>query len=252
MSGGDVTNLLYGGQFGGYQSDFNTDAGVIYCRNRWYIPRLGRWLSRDPIGYDGGPNLYEYCSGDPINSIDPSGLSEKEAVYWIRQMRNDIIHVAAAYDIQPELLAGVVWNEQYAGKLHLLPGYANAHRGAGEDRFVYLNQAASLGIVEMKHDPTKINGCGTRAGRDKFVTAYQKDYKRQLADAASKLAGIARLPNRYPGRTGQLTKLEMAIVITSYNQPVKPGPAASTRPSKRYGMVFYNNFNHIQNALCGK
>ncbi|PQO28408.1 hypothetical protein C5Y96_16100 [Blastopirellula marina] len=42
-------------------------------RNRVYHPKLGRWLTKDPLGMVDGPNLYEYCAGDPVNLIDPSG-----------------------------------------------------------------------------------------------------------------------------------------------------------------------------------
>ena len=31
-------------------------------------------MSRDPIGYDGGANLYEYCGGEPVGFVDPLGL----------------------------------------------------------------------------------------------------------------------------------------------------------------------------------
>ena len=41
---------------------------------RYYSPALGRFVSRDPIGYDGGINLYAYCGGDPVNYRDPEGL----------------------------------------------------------------------------------------------------------------------------------------------------------------------------------
>ncbi len=44
------------------------------CGFRWYDPDLGRWLSRDPIGYGGGDNLYAYCDGDPLGFADPLGL----------------------------------------------------------------------------------------------------------------------------------------------------------------------------------
>lgn len=37
---------------------------------------MGRWMSIDPIGLSGGTNVYAYCSGDPLNSADPSGLDE--------------------------------------------------------------------------------------------------------------------------------------------------------------------------------
>ena len=32
-----------------------------------------RWLSRDPIGYEGGYNLYEYVESNPVKFVDPDG-----------------------------------------------------------------------------------------------------------------------------------------------------------------------------------
>ncbi|WP_158261261.1 MULTISPECIES: RHS repeat-associated core domain-containing protein [Pirellulaceae] len=57
--------------FGGYYYD--SDTGLYLVRNRVYHPKLGRWLTKDPLGMVDGPNLYEYCAGDPVNLIDPSG-----------------------------------------------------------------------------------------------------------------------------------------------------------------------------------
>lgn len=37
-------------------------------------PTLQRFLSWDPIGLTGGPNLYTYCNNNPSLFVDPSGL----------------------------------------------------------------------------------------------------------------------------------------------------------------------------------
>ena len=38
------------------------------------LPQSCRWITRDPIGLDGGENAYEFCSGNPLMLADPSGL----------------------------------------------------------------------------------------------------------------------------------------------------------------------------------
>ena len=43
---------------------------------RAYSPRLGRWISRDPIGESVGTNLYRYSRNNPFGWIDPLGLAE--------------------------------------------------------------------------------------------------------------------------------------------------------------------------------
>lgn len=54
--------------------------GIYYFRARAYSPRLGRFLQPDPIGYDGGLNLYAYVGNDPLNLIDPYGLKVLDGV----------------------------------------------------------------------------------------------------------------------------------------------------------------------------
>jgi RHS repeat-associated protein len=49
-------------------------SGQFLARHRWYSPNLGRWTSRDPIGYADGMNLYGYVGGMPLMLVDPMGL----------------------------------------------------------------------------------------------------------------------------------------------------------------------------------
>ena len=52
--------------------------GLYYVNARYYNPNLGRFLQTDPIGLSGGTNLYAYVGNDPINLLDPTGLSPQE------------------------------------------------------------------------------------------------------------------------------------------------------------------------------
>ncbi len=56
----------------GYRYDAETQN--YYVRNRYYLPTLGRWLTRDPIGYQGGINLYEYVQSNPVGNVDAEGM----------------------------------------------------------------------------------------------------------------------------------------------------------------------------------
>ena len=48
--------------------------GLLYMRARYYDPATGRFISKDPIGWAGGLNLYAYTGNNPVNRIDPTGL----------------------------------------------------------------------------------------------------------------------------------------------------------------------------------
>ncbi len=56
----------------GYRHDAETEN--YYVRNRYYSPVLGRWITRNPIGYSGGVNLYGYVESSPVRKVAASGL----------------------------------------------------------------------------------------------------------------------------------------------------------------------------------
>ncbi len=54
---------------------FDPDTQLQNNLNRWYDARVGRWLSEDPLGFDGGDsNLYRYVRNAGIIGLDPIGL----------------------------------------------------------------------------------------------------------------------------------------------------------------------------------
>jgi len=52
---------------------YTDSVGLQYLKHRYYGSMVGRFLSRDPIGYADGPNLYAYSGNNPITYVDPDG-----------------------------------------------------------------------------------------------------------------------------------------------------------------------------------
>jgi RHS repeat-associated protein len=70
--------------------EMDDNTGLYYVRNRWYDPALGRFVSEDPIGLDGGINHYAYAGNDPVNFLDPTGLDRAcvvETTTWLVTVR---------------------------------------------------------------------------------------------------------------------------------------------------------------------
>jgi RHS repeat-associated protein len=55
---------------------FDAETGLHYNLHRYYDPQAGRFIHQDPIGLDGGVNLFQYAV-NPANWIDPLGLAGK-------------------------------------------------------------------------------------------------------------------------------------------------------------------------------
>jgi RHS repeat-associated protein len=69
-TGSRTVNLRFAGQY------FDSETGLHYNWNRYYDPRIGRYLSHDPSGlyYPEGLNPYAYAANNPLYWIDPTGL----------------------------------------------------------------------------------------------------------------------------------------------------------------------------------
>ncbi|MBK8220270.1 MAG: RHS repeat-associated core domain-containing protein [Candidatus Obscuribacter sp.] len=53
---------------------YDSETGLYYYKMRQYSPKLGRFLQADPIGHEGGFNLYSYVENSPMTSNDSLGL----------------------------------------------------------------------------------------------------------------------------------------------------------------------------------
>jgi len=60
----------FGGKWGACT---DAETGLVLMTHRYYDPIAARFLTRDPIGYAGGINLYAYTGNNPVNRADPGG-----------------------------------------------------------------------------------------------------------------------------------------------------------------------------------
>ncbi len=59
--------------------EWDKEIGLYYYRARYYDPMDGRFISKDPIGFKGGINQFQYVQNNPINFVDSTGL---DATMW--------------------------------------------------------------------------------------------------------------------------------------------------------------------------
>ena len=90
--------LRYAGQYA------DGETGLHYNLFRYYDPQVGRFIVQDPIGLNGGWNLYQYAP-NPLGWIDPLGLTNLNSV----QQQTDAVlreHLPAIQAIDPNATIG--------------------------------------------------------------------------------------------------------------------------------------------------
>ena len=59
----------------GFSSKYtDPETGLVYYGYRYYNPQTRRWIGRDPIEENGGPNLYAFVANSSISYVDLLGL----------------------------------------------------------------------------------------------------------------------------------------------------------------------------------
>jgi hypothetical protein len=85
---------------------------------RTYDPSTGRYLESDPIGLNGGPNVFTYAENAPVQFIDPQGLLVSGE--WIKEPRLNL----TGYGITGGKIISPYFDEWSYLKLFRMYGYA--------------------------------------------------------------------------------------------------------------------------------
>lgn len=67
---------------------YDSETNWIYFGRRYYDPTIGRWMTPDPLGQEGGPNLYTYVTNNPLTHFDLYGLTGEgnSFIYLFQQL----------------------------------------------------------------------------------------------------------------------------------------------------------------------
>lgn len=132
---GRGADLVQASAFAGVWSDVT---GYYWRGNRYYDSVAGRWLTSDPLGHDGGPNLFTYANGDPINFDDPDGLVGRATFQLMQDMGNSVGRLASdAY-----------FSVGYAGVYPFSPATAERYYGASARSLV----GTGVGLGQLAYD----------------------------------------------------------------------------------------------------
>jgi RHS repeat-associated protein len=111
--------------------EWDAEIGLYYYRARYYDPKVGRFVSEDPLG----SLSFIYVGNDPVMFVDPSGLRRLSLeqiiqLVWANNLSNQPGH----------LIICVIWNEssfnpdaQNGSHVGLMQVGPNAAREAGFD-----------------------------------------------------------------------------------------------------------------------
>ena len=96
----------YGTMLNQFNFGFSTkyldrEVDLVGYQYRFLRPSLGRWLNRDPIGEDGGENLYGSCRNNPALNVDGTGC----AFFAVRKLSVSPFH------LKPEDVFGQIGGE---------------------------------------------------------------------------------------------------------------------------------------------
>lgn len=78
------------------------DGSFVHFGLRWYLPRIGRWTTTDPAGYEASPNPYCYVQNNPLNQVDAFGLKEDSINLYDRTHDRSSWEYGAPHSYQSE------------------------------------------------------------------------------------------------------------------------------------------------------
>ncbi|WP_254601413.1 RHS repeat-associated core domain-containing protein, partial [Pseudomonas putida] len=163
-------NLRFQGQY------FDSENGLNYNTFRYYDPEVGRFTTQDPIGIDGGSNLYFYAP-NAVAWVDPLG--------WVAETAPGYF-VYALYDkgVKDPYYIGITDNVTRRRGEHAVSGRLNGGKMKVLDRNVTYGQARGYEQAYIEHHGTKTGVVGeaiSDSNRGNKINSYDHQSKTRSA-----------------------------------------------------------------------
>jgi RHS repeat-associated protein len=168
------------------------DLGLIYYRARWYDPNQGRFMSEDPIGFNGGINFYAYVDNSPLNYRDPFGLQKKPQKFHgnlddlcqtvnCKELENDILTLEISL-----YMRDYVERELFGGKLD--PGHEQRIR----EEDIKLAECRAKYLAKCRGcDPPKVRRIPNRETSSERKSREEAERRRNIAIGAGAAGAFA-------------------------------------------------------------
>lgn len=114
--------------------ELDSETSLYFYRARYYDQGSGRFLSEDPLAFQGGINFYEYANNRPNDVTDPFGLSPRDVDQIVSRAQQIIAEMTASRARSP-----------------------NGNWG---------NFVASMNMLSGGHIGTRYHGCGEQADQE--------------------------------------------------------------------------------------
>ncbi|MCW8931879.1 MAG: RHS repeat-associated core domain-containing protein [Gammaproteobacteria bacterium] len=173
-----------------------------YNYHRYYDPSLGRYITSDPIGLEGGLNTYSYVENNPLNWVDPYGLIRWSGSYKSKGGSLGIGGTIIEYELTSECING----KRAVIKVRLTGGTIGKGWGITDSR-----GPIAFEDHKDKIDPDIFNGSGGSVGGSIVIGKGGGVSKTRLGDAFSRPAN------------GETKGLEVGVGISQgYSRRVGP------------------------------
>ena len=191
-------NLRFQGQY------LDRDTGLHYNTFRYYDPDIGRFISPDPIGLNGGSNLYQYAP-NPVRWVDPLGWVHENATGY---------NVYGLYDVDPTT-GKVADKPYYVGITDDLSRRAGEHKDSGRlskdpsvGKMVPLDKNVTYGQARG-YEQAYIDHYGTKTGKvGEEISATNRGNKVNSFDRNNTTRPAARQANFESNRAAKTENLK--------------------------------------------